>query len=99
MDKALFINGVFEDVLDEIIKFQDKNPGRIFYLQPYSESTIKMLKKSPPAENAPLPLYISTTAQLNQICYTAEIVGWEDKNEISEERLATLNNHTQLSEE
>jgi 5-methylcytosine-specific restriction protein A len=93
MDNALYINGVFEDVLDEIIRSQENNPSKIFYLQPYSESSIKQLKEAPPTIESPLPLYISTTAQLNQICYSAEIVGWEDKNEIPPERKALLNEH------
>lgn len=93
MEKALFINGVYEDVLDEIIKSQDNNLGKTFYLQPYSESTIKQLKQTPPTPDFPLPLYISTTAQLKQICYYADIIGWEDKNEITNERLAVLNDH------
>jgi 5-methylcytosine-specific restriction protein A len=96
MQKALFINGVFEDVLDEIIKSQEGNPGRVFYLQPYSESSIKQLKDEPPEPNSPLPLYISTTSQLNQICYSADIIEWEDKNELSEERIAFLNEHIKL---
>lgn len=96
MEKALYINGVYEDVLDEIMKSQEKNPGKTFYLQPYSESTIKQLKQEPPTPDSPLPLYISTTAQLNQICYSADIIGWEDKNEISAERVAVLNEHIKL---
>lgn len=96
MEKALYINGVYEDVLNEIIESQKDNPCKIFYLQPYSQSAIKQLKENPPEQNSLLPLYISTTSQLNQICYFAEIVGWEDKNELSEERLAILNEHIKL---
>ena len=96
MAKALFINGVFEKVLDEIVRSQESNPGKIFYLQPFSESSIKQLKDKPPEPNSPLPIYISTTRQLNQICYTADIIGWEDKNELSEKRLAFLNEHIKL---
>lgn len=91
--EALFINGVYEDVLDEILKSQTKNPNKTFYLQPYSAFTITQLKKISPTKNTPLPLYISTTTQLNQICYSAEIIRWENKKEISHKRLVTLNNH------
>ena len=93
MEKALYLNGVFEDGLDEILKSQEKHPGKFFYLQPYSEKAIKQLKKESPTPDSPLPIYISTTAQLNQICYSADIVGWEDKNEIPPERKALLNEH------
>lgn len=96
MEIALYINGVYEDVLDEIMNSQEKNPGKTFYLQPYSESTIKELKQNPPSTDSPLPLYISTTAQLNQICYSAKIIGWEDKSEIPAERLRVLNEHIKL---
>ena len=93
METALYINGVYEDVLDEIMNSQHKNPGKTFYLQPYSESSIKELTQNTPSPDFPLPLYISTTAQLNQICYLAEIIGWEDKREIPAERLQVLNEH------
>ncbi len=93
MEKALYLNGVFEDVLEEIMKSQEKHPEKIFYLQPYSESTIKQLRKEPPSPDTPLPVYISTTAQLNQICYLADIVGWEDKREIHSERKSKLDEH------
>ena len=96
MGGALYINGVFPDVLEEIMISQEKNPGKTFYLQPYSKSSIKELKKSTPSPDSPLPLYLSTTAQLNQICYSAEIIGWEDKNENSAERLRVLNEHIKL---
>ena len=96
MEKALYINGVYEGVLTEILKSQENNPGKTFYLQPYSGFTIKQLKNKPPNPTSPLPLYISTTAQLNQICYVADIIGWEDKNKIPAERLAKLNEHIRL---
>ena len=93
MEKALFINGIFETVLDEIIKSQKGNPDRIFYLQPYSAHNIKQLKNKPPNSDSPMSLYISTTKQLNHICYTADIVGWEDKRKITQDRLYSLNRH------
>ncbi len=91
METALFLNGVYEDVLEEIIKSKEINPNMVFYLQPYSTSAIKQLKNSPPRLQFSVPLYLSTTVQLNQICYMADIVGWEDKNELSKERLTFLN--------
>lgn len=93
MEKALFINGVFEGVLDEILESQENKPGQIYYLQPYSGSVIKQLQIEPPTLDSPMPLYVSTTNQLNQICYVADIVGWENKAELSQERLAILNEH------
>lgn len=95
MKKALLINGVYETVLEEIRKSQEGNAGKVFYLQPYSATAIKQLESEPPDLHSPLPLYISTTNQLNQICYIADIVGWENKNELSPERLSSLNGHFQ----
>lgn len=93
MDKAILINGVYETVLDEIFKYQKNNSDKIFYLQPYSESAIKQLQSDPPSITSPLPLYISTTNQLNNICYVADIVGWENKTELPPDRLNFLNEH------
>lgn len=93
MEKALYINGVYDAVLEEILKSQGKNPGRVFYLQPYSGSAIKQLKRNPPEYASPLPLYLSISTQLNHICYSALIVGWEDKTKMLDDRLAVLNEH------
>jgi 5-methylcytosine-specific restriction enzyme A len=95
MEKALFMNGVYEDVLLEILEAQKINPDKVFYLQPYSTSPIKQLKERPPNPEFPVHLYISTTRQLNHISYYAEIIGWEDKNELSQNRLELLNSHIQ----
>jgi len=96
MKSALFINGIYGDVLEEILLSQDENPGKVFYLQPYSSSYIKNLQKNTPNPKMPIKLYISTTTQLDKICYSAEIIGWEDKSRIDPERLAELNAHIKL---
>lgn len=93
LDKALLINGVYESVLEEIMKSQEEKPDNTFYLQPYSQEFIKLLKESPPSESEPITLYISTTKQLNHICYNADIVKWENKSALSQERLSELKNH------
>ena len=93
MDVALFINGVFESVLLEIIAAQDERDGGQSYLQPYKGGVIKCLKKNIPSAAAPMRLYISTTKNLSNICYVAEIVGWEDKRAISQERRQEIRSH------
>ncbi len=93
MEIALFLNGIFEEIFEEILESQSKNPNETFYLQPYTELPIKELQKDPPTKDNPLMLYIATTNQLNKINYVAEIIGWQDKTELSEERLADLNKH------
>lgn len=86
MSNALFINGIFNDVLTGILKAQDAQGGGECFLQPYKGVVIKFLKKHQPTPNNPIRLYISTTNNLSQICYTAEAVRWEDKRELSDQR-------------
>jgi 5-methylcytosine-specific restriction protein A len=93
MRQSIFLNGVYESVLEEIITAQENNPDKIFFLQPYSSKRIKLLVKNTPSENNRIPLYLSTTTNLDNICYMADIVGWENKQELSPERLAKLNRH------
>jgi 5-methylcytosine-specific restriction endonuclease McrA len=83
---ALFLNGVYESVLEEIRNAQEKYPGRAFFLQPYAPRRIEFLERVQPRAERPVVLYLSTTTNLNKICYLAEIIGWEDKQKLSEER-------------
>jgi 5-methylcytosine-specific restriction protein A len=93
MEKALFINGVFASVLQEIIEALKQEPELTCYLQPYSNRIIKELEKSPPYPESPMRLYISTTEQLDKIVYQADIVGWEDKRFISPDRREDIDEH------
>lgn len=93
MQQAIFINGVYEKVLKEIIEAQRSNTDLICYLQPYSSKTIKVLAERPPNKKTPIILYISTTGTLDKVCYIADIVGWEKKQSITPTRLELLNNH------
>ena len=76
---ALFINGVFESVLEEILQVQAVLPEQIMFLQPYSGNAISTLRETPPSVESPMRLFVSTTDSLATIHYQAEIVGWEDK--------------------
>ena len=87
---ALFINGVHKSVLEEILDSQDQEPSRTHYLQPYSADPIKWLQQAPPSEGLPIPLYMSITSDLRNVHYKAEIVGWEDKRDLSQARRAEL---------
>lgn len=86
MSHALFINGIFSDVLSEILENQKGRGVREHFLQPYKGHVIAFLKEQRPNPKTPVRLYLSTTENLSQICYTAEVVGWEDKRELSERR-------------
>lgn len=96
METGLFINGIFKNVLEEILTAQKKQPTEVFYLQPYKAQTIQMLKKNKPTEDIPIMLYISTTENYNTIAYMAEIIGWESKHDLSKERERYLNKKIQL---
>lgn len=93
MTTALFINGIYDTVLQEIVAAQEERGGGNSFLQPYKGVVITMLRSRPPTPDAPIRLYISTTANLSQICYTAEIIGWEDKREMTQARRKVINRH------
>jgi len=84
---ALFINGVFKQVLKEIHDVQLENPEKVLYLQPYKSQVINLLKNYPPTTENPIPLYLSLSNDLNRIHYVAEIVQWEHKQEMDLDRI------------
>jgi len=81
--EALFINGIYDEVLKEILDVQFALPEHLMYLQPYSSRNMTKLKADPPTVEEPIRLYISITSDLATIRYQAEIVGWEDKRTLS----------------
>jgi len=95
MKQALFLNGVYDNVLQEIISSQSKRPGLVCYLQPYKSAVIRLLKTQSPSEAKPVTFYASSTKSLGTIRYTGEIVGWMDKRELwgDTDRLQSLNEH------
>lgn len=93
MNYALYLNGIYQGVLEEIYSVQAEEPDHICYLQPYKAERIVRFVNSPPSQSDPITLYASITSALSQVHYKAEIVGWENKSELSEERLSELNDH------
>ena len=85
-DWALFINGIYRSVLEEILATQRGHPDFTLFLQPHSGSAIARLRRDVPTPEAPVTLYASTTDELDAISYTAEIVGWENKLEMGKAR-------------
>ena len=83
---ALFMNGIFSSVLDEIVKNQSQAPDKTLYLQPYRGNAIAMLRDDPPTVEDLVKLYVSTTDSLATVSYTADIVGWEDKTKLDPAR-------------
>ena len=95
MSYALYLNGVYKSVLDEIRIAQAGNPDLVCYLQPYASRKIAKLAKYPPTFDASLTVYISLTTCLPFVSYRAKVVGWENKCEISNTRMKVLNDHIQ----
>lgn len=83
---ALFMNGIYSEVLETILESQLTAPEETFYLQPFTGTAIKMLREKTPSPAAPLTLYASVTGDLNKVTYTAQVVGWEDKTRMTERR-------------
>ncbi|MBV5313180.1 MAG: HNH endonuclease [Prolixibacteraceae bacterium] len=92
-DQAFFENGVFESVLEEIIASQKIDPTRTFYLQPNAEKIIRGLNDYTPGGDNKCVFYASTTKDLAHARYTAELIGWENKQELTSQRMAELEEH------
>lgn len=90
---ALFINGVYDRVLREILAAQDGEWVIESYLQPHSGQVIRMLRDFDPSIASPVRLYASTTDNLNHICYTGQIVRWDDKRDLSKARFNQVLRH------
>ena len=87
---ALFMNGIYSQVLEDILKAQEEVPDGTFYLQPWTGTAIKMLRDNTPTPETPITLYASVTGDLNKVAYTAQVVGWEDKTRMSAARRAQV---------
>ncbi|WP_460457346.1 HNH endonuclease [Arenimonas alkanexedens] len=94
--ESLFINGVFEQVLEEIESAQRPDPSLVCYLQPYKPLLIARFKDFPPSAQNPWKLYLSLTRSLALVSFEADIVYWKDKTTIAREELAELNRHFSL---
>ena len=90
---ALFINGIYDSVLTEILDAQEGKGSAQNFLQPYKGQMIKMLARQMPTPENPIRLYLSTSENLSQICYTADIIGWEDKRQLIDNRRRKLIQH------
>ena len=89
-DWALYMHGIYRKPLEDILKEQSRNPELTLYLQPYGGGAIARLRDNIPSPEAPVTLYASTTDDLRNVSYTADIVGWEDKTTMSQARREEL---------
>lgn len=85
-DEAIFLNGVYRDVIEAILLVQGQLPEHIMFLQPHSSERIVHLACNPPSVEDRVRLFLSTTEELPTVRYTAEIVGWDNKTELPEAR-------------
>ena len=92
---ALFINGIYRRVLDDIISAQSGDPGLQLYLQPYSAGAIARLRNDPPSKDDPVMMYASITDDLQLVHYTAEVVRWDDKSQIGPNRRSLVERRLQ----
>jgi hypothetical protein len=80
--EALFLNGVYESVLEEILAIQSVLPEQIMFLQPYKSVAIIRLRDDRPSVDDPMQLLVSLTTSLATVSFSGEIVGWDDKRQL-----------------
>ena len=93
--QALFLNGVYRSVLRGILKAQSEDPKGTFYLQPYKSQAIAKFRDNlnlRPTNANPVRLYASTTDDLSTVSFSADIVDWADKRELSQEDFDRIHN-------
>jgi hypothetical protein len=88
--EAIFINGVYRGVIEEILLVQEQMPEHIMFLQPYSAERIVHLADHPPSVEDRVRLFLSTTEALPIVRYTAEIVGWDNKTTLPEAKVRVV---------
>lgn len=91
--EALFMNGVFEVVLNDILDAQAAHPSLVCYLQPYKPVLIRRLEEEPPSPEQPWKLFMSLTHTLGLVTFEADIVEWHDKAALGSDQIAALNEH------
>ena len=82
-EKALFMNGNYESVLQGIADVQAACPEQILFIQPHGSRYIADLRDNPPTEADPVTMYISISTDMNEVHFVGEVVGWDDKTKLS----------------
>ena len=88
MRDGLYLNGVYEAVLKDIVKVHALLPDQRLFLQPYKMAAVSILRNDPPTAKNPVYLYISTENDLAHVAYRGEICEWWDKRTIPAARRA-----------
>ena len=90
-NEALYLNGVYETVLQGILAIQKYLPDQIMYLQPFKTQRMVELAEDPPSVDDPFRLFVSVTDDLPTVRYVGEIVGWDDKRQLRGWKLNAIN--------
>lgn len=96
MDYALYMNGVYEDGLRDIVRCHHNDPNTVCYLQPHGSRIITRLRDDKPDPFDPVELYISTSTDLGNVRYHASIVDWRHKESLTEHELVGMNEHIRI---
>lgn len=83
---ALFMSGNYESNLQKIADVQAEQPEQILFIQPHGSRRIAYLRDNPPTVDDPVTMYCSISTDLNMVHFAAEVVGWDDKENISPQR-------------
>ena len=82
---AIFYRGMYKHQLELMLNTQEQGKSIRLFMQPYSGFPIKELKDDPPSPMNPVILYLSTNEDFARVSWRAEIIGWKDKQKLSEE--------------
>lgn len=85
-EKALFISGNYESNLQVIADVHAVLPEQILFIQPHGGSRITYLRDDTPSVDDPVTMYCSTSNEKNIVHFTAEVVGWDDKEKLSPQK-------------
>ena len=80
------MNGVYRSVLEELLGVHRHLPNQILYMQPHGPRPIRQLRDDPPTIDKPTKMWISAGDDLQHISYAVEIIGWQDKTQMSNDR-------------
>lgn len=85
-ETAIFMRGNYESNLQEIADVQAVLPEQILFIQPHRKDRIAYLRDNTPSVDDPVTMYCSTSDELNMVHFTAEVVGWDDKEKLSPQK-------------
>lgn len=85
-ERAIFISGNYESNLQAIADVQAVLPEQILFIQPHGGRRIAYLRGNPPSVDDPVTLYCSISNEMNRVHFAAQVVGWDDKEELSPQK-------------